>query len=365
MEFRFFIAMAHTLSEMMKGDPRGEFAKAVKEYARANHITPAQAAKELLEQRGDARMMAKSGKSKNDTTEFHLNRTLNELSNNIFKVKSERKYKGEIQEFIESLSEDTNRDDGIWYLSKDRKRLFRINTSLEHYEENKNETGYGFEVADWYDFTKFTDEQKTGIENLYKNDETRRDINSLLQGIEFEDGTSNGSDGLLQDGETAVSDAKMDKEPLSGKSIRGRDIEGGRRNNGRSEGLDLSDVQLMEGSDGTVYGWCEIERDADGNVVARHIYLNDEVLNANTMVHELGHLWLNLLSEINPKLYEHGLGLAKKHPLFAELKESDEYGMLSDDEIADEVLARMIGDRFVRKQKNGTPIGVPFSFFLR
>ena len=55
----------------------------------------------------------------------------------------------------------------------------------------------------------------------------------------------------------------------------------------------------MEGSDGTVYGWCEIERDAEGNVVARHIYLNDEVLNANTMVHELGHLWLNLLSEIN------------------------------------------------------------------
>ncbi|MBP3466495.1 MAG: hypothetical protein J6K01_02660 [Paludibacteraceae bacterium] len=37
-------------------------------------------------------------------------------------------------------------------------------------------------------------------------------------------------------------------------------------------------VQLMEGSDGTVYGWCEIERDAEGNVVARHIYLNDEVL---------------------------------------------------------------------------------------
>ena len=34
----------------------------------------------------------------------------------------------------------------------------------------------------------------------------------------------------------------------------------------------------MEGSDGTVYGWCEIERDAEGNVVARHIYLNDEEL---------------------------------------------------------------------------------------
>lgn len=55
------------------------------------------------------------------------------------------------------------------------------------------------------------------------------------------------------------------------------------------DGLD-SHVQLMEGSDGTVYGWCEIERDAEGNVVARHIYLNDEELNANTMVHELGQM---------------------------------------------------------------------------
>ncbi|MBR6077574.1 MAG: hypothetical protein IKP63_04415 [Paludibacteraceae bacterium] len=43
----------HTLSEMMKGEPRGEFAKAVKEYARANHITPAQAAKEIFGQRGE------------------------------------------------------------------------------------------------------------------------------------------------------------------------------------------------------------------------------------------------------------------------------------------------------------------------
>ena len=119
----------------------------------------------------------------------------------------------------------------------------------------------------------------------------------------------------------------------------------------------------MEGSDGTVYGWCEIERDAEGNVVARHIYLNDEELNANTMVHELGHLWLNLLSGVNPELYEHGLSLVKQHPLFAELKESDEYGLLSDDEIDDEVLARMIGDRFVRKQKNGTPS--EFRFLLK
>ena len=279
----------YTLSELMnEGKAKTAFARAVIERAMISGITPAQAAKELMEQRGEARMMAKSGKSKNDTTEFHLNRTSNELSNNIFKVKSERKYKGEIQEFIEGLSEDTNRDDGIWYLSKDRKRLFRINTSLEHYKENKNETGYGFEVADWYDFTKFTDEQKSEFLNRYNNDEIRGTISGWLQNIELETGADVSSDGLLQDQEAAADNVGLDEKALQGKSVGRRGVENSRTDKREGEGLDLSGVQLMEGSDGTVYGWCEIERDAEGNVVARHIYLNDEVLNANTMVHELG-----------------------------------------------------------------------------
>ena len=51
--------MAHTLSELMnEGKAKTAFARAVTEYARANGITPAQAAKELMEQRGEARMMA-------------------------------------------------------------------------------------------------------------------------------------------------------------------------------------------------------------------------------------------------------------------------------------------------------------------
>ena len=56
--------MAHTLSELMDegGEPKTDFGRAVIERAMISGITPAQAAKELLEQRGEARMMA-SGKS--------------------------------------------------------------------------------------------------------------------------------------------------------------------------------------------------------------------------------------------------------------------------------------------------------------
>ena len=109
--------------------------------------------------------------------------------------------------------------------------------------------------------------------------------------------------------------------------------EEGRKNH--SEGLDLSNVRLMKGKSGTVYGWCETEYDENGNFVANHIYLNPKTLNSNTMVHELGHLWINLLRAKNKELYDKGISLAKEHWLFNEYKESQEYGRLSDEEIGE------------------------------
>ena len=54
--------MAHTLSELMDegGEPKTDFARAVIERAMINGITPAQAAKEIYGQRGNAMMMASS-----------------------------------------------------------------------------------------------------------------------------------------------------------------------------------------------------------------------------------------------------------------------------------------------------------------
>ena len=101
-------------------------------------------------------------------------------------------------------------------------------------------------------------------------------------------------------------------------------------------GLDLSNVRLMKGKSGTVYGWCETEYDENGNFVANHIYLNPKTLNSNTMVHELGHLWINLLRAKNKELYDKGISLAKEHWLFKDYKESQEYGKLSDKEIGED-----------------------------
>ena len=66
---------------------------------------------------------------------------------------------------MRGLPIDADRTKGIWYLSKDGKRCFRINTSVEHFEENRGETTYGFEVIDWYNLEKLNDEQHKIIEN--------------------------------------------------------------------------------------------------------------------------------------------------------------------------------------------------------
>jgi hypothetical protein len=97
-------------------------------------------------------MAVKAKHNKNDISAFHLRRGLYEVTNDIFKIPSETRYKREIQSFIRKLPENTDRKDGIWYISKDKKRGFRLNTSITNFEENKRETSNGFEVIDWFNF---------------------------------------------------------------------------------------------------------------------------------------------------------------------------------------------------------------------
>ena len=114
----------------------------------------------------------------------------------------------------------------------------------------------------------------------------------MLSGTRFTDEERDGDDSAVasENRKAEGENGLLDSQKPQNKSNRRRSDRSSGTDKRENEGLDLSGVQLMEGSDGTVYGWCEIERDAEGNVVARHIYLNDEVLNANTMVHELGQM---------------------------------------------------------------------------
>ncbi|MBP3466024.1 MAG: hypothetical protein J6K01_00220 [Paludibacteraceae bacterium] len=189
----------------------------------------------------------------------------------------------------------------------DNKSFEEIYDNLSREEKDECIAGYG--ITGKFNIDKITKNDIRRILERISSDygHSEERIREVLQNLgirpEILSGIDVAAELKMVSGANVVMDATGGGERTetrhNGSSEYGKENKGGRETKGENEGLDLSGVQLMEGSDGTVYGWCEIERDAEGNVVARHIYLNDEVLNANTMVHEMGHLWLNLLSEVN------------------------------------------------------------------
>lgn len=250
----------YTLSELMnEGKAKTAFARAVIERAMINGITPAQAAKELLEQRGEARMMAGSRKWGRQP------------SNALYGMETDY-----------SINADS-------FTSE----------AMNQQENLKNGIGYALYHGNYYLYDIDNDGMARPVMNMGESlDDVKQKIKRIQNGRRQVTGRVHNSNERNRNGHNRANDNLSDSSSEgkshseSDKLARREQGDGLQHNSeessGNNEGLDLSGVQLMEGSDGTVYGWCEIERDAEGNVVARHIYLNDEALNANTMVHELG-----------------------------------------------------------------------------
>ena len=242
----------YTLSELMnEGKAKTAFARAVIERAMISGITPAQAAKELLEQRGEVRMMAGQ--------------------NNAIFVKAKNLPKDELAVAHKVLFKKRAEGDNSF-------SQYTYSANYIHFFEGGSHIG-AIEI--------------NGNEDLINdilNDRSNGRFDNVLKSIERYERRHSGNSTNSQEQRKTN---RRTERIFSGEDKSQSTPDESRntvQSNTNGEEIDLSNVQLMEGSDGTVYGWCEIERDAEGNVVARHIYLNDEVLNANTMVHELGQM---------------------------------------------------------------------------
>ena len=97
-----------------------------------------------------------------------------------------------------------------------------------------------------------------------------------------------------------------------------------------NKGMEMSDKK------GTIYGFVT----HDGT-----IYLNPDKMNANTPIHEFGHLWLDFIKETNPELYRKGLELVEGTSYFDEVNQSEVYKNDSHEQRAGEALAWAIGDK--------------------
>ncbi|NDV77853.1 LPD38 domain-containing protein [Dysgonomonas sp. 511] len=94
-------------------------------------------------------------------------------------------------------------------------------------------------------------------------------------------------------------------------------------------------VQFMRTSVGDVYGFVT----PDGTV-----WLDSTRMNANTPIHELGHLWNSFVKENNAELYNRGAELVKESVYWQRVNDNPSYRDLSDEAKVDEALAMAIGD---------------------
>lgn len=145
---------------------------------------------------------------------------------------------------------------------------------------------------------------------------------------------------------------------------------GGREDNARNyvifneENLKITDhVQFLKDRKGVVYG----------AAVGGKIYLNASALNPETPIHEYTHLWDEACRRANPELWQRGVELMKQTQLWNEVKNDPNYAnLLSDDEIASEVHARLTGrdgakllERMVNEDKENGVIAAANAVSLR
>lgn len=105
----------------------------------------------------------------------------------------------------------------------------------------------------------------------------------------------------------------------------------------------ISTGRRLVNNHGDIYGF------VDSDSV---LHFNPAVMNFNTPIHEYGHLALDAIKKINPKLWEQGKKLIKDSEYYRSIVEQSNdpenpysWAKGNDDAICDEALATMIGDR--------------------
>lgn len=99
-------------------------------------------------------------------------------------------------------------------------------------------------------------------------------------------------------------------------------------------------IRFLRYPSGTIYGF------VDSNNV---VYLNSDVLNLNTPIHEFGHLWVSQIRNHFPDVWDKGNELFANSTYLKEVQVDPNYRHLNLDQQIDEAMARAIGDNGERE----------------
>lgn len=137
-----------------------------------------------------------------------------------------------IQRHIESLDENTDTSNGLYF--KKGNYLYKFNTSLRQYADNRRDGHDGFEIIEKYDISNLNKEQLNRFENEYKKGRT---FDSIISRIRNEKGSSDSSILQAENGQTSRDDVRLDRQASQGESNRGRGDRSGRGNKGEDYGV--------------------------------------------------------------------------------------------------------------------------------
>ena len=88
----------------------------------------------------------------------------------------------------------------MYFYNEDTKQVYKFDTSLNQYKENRLDGGDGFEIKDILETNKLDKEHLEEIEDGFKENKTNFD--SWLKDAGYEKRTSNGRHELVKNGRT-------------------------------------------------------------------------------------------------------------------------------------------------------------------
>ena len=216
--------------------------------------------------------------------------------------------KNAIQHFIETLSSDTDTSRGLYFYNEDTKQVYKFDTSLNQYKENRLDGGDGFEIKDILETNKLDKEHLEEIEDGFKENKTNFD--SWLKDAGYEKRTSNGRHELVKNGRTVDNHDGLDSNSLSRESDRGQSDTSGQKHQQWSEvkrDSATGRISFVEGDGRTVDGIAKFQTpqgelygfvDKDGKM-----YLDETVISPEHPIHEYTHLWNRAVRKKNPELW--------------------------------------------------------------
>ncbi|GHT33111.1 hypothetical protein FACS189434_06470 [Bacteroidia bacterium] len=95
-------------------------------------------------------------------------------------------------------------------------------------------------------------------------------------------------------------------------------------------------IRLLATPKGEIYGFVT----ADG----KDMWIDKDLLNANTPIHEFGHLWVDYIEQNNKELYDKGAELIKQTKYYRDLADNPYYAKMTEKQKIGEAMATAIGD---------------------